>query len=318
MSTHANSIKSPGPKKQRTFFLQKLAAAAVVAVMTTGAATSTARAEGRAGGWDTSTKRLKVIGLTDDGRLVRFKVKSPRKARTIGYVSGLEGPDTALVGIDFRVQDGKLYGVANGGGVYRFDGIDSNDAAATLVNRLIDGNGQPVLLEGTHFGVDFNPAADRLRIVSDAGQNLRHNVNTGGTTAVDDPLDYPPATPPNTSGPTALSVSAAAYTNNDLDAKTGTTLFGVDTSRDQVVIQSPPNNGSLAASGSLAVDADVWAGFDIYSRLAGGVAVSNTGFATLAVSGTRGLYHISLLTGTAFLIGQFVEPVVDIAIPLDQ
>jgi hypothetical protein len=61
---------------------------------------------------------LRVIGLTDDSRLVSFRATSPERARQIGYVSGLIGADTALVGIDFRVQDGKLYGVGNGGGVY--------------------------------------------------------------------------------------------------------------------------------------------------------------------------------------------------------
>lgn len=52
--------------------------------------------------------------------------------------------------------------------------IDIDTAAATLVNRC------SVLLTGTSFGVDFNRAADRLRIVSGIGQNLRHNVNVGG------------------------------------------------------------------------------------------------------------------------------------------
>ena len=48
---------------------------------------------------------LRVIGLTDDGRLVSFKGRSPERTRHIGYVTGLTGADTALVGIDFRVQN---------------------------------------------------------------------------------------------------------------------------------------------------------------------------------------------------------------------
>ena len=72
------------------------------------------------------------------------------------------------------MQDGKLYGVGNGGGVYT---IDPRTAAATFVNALT------VPLDGTTFGVDFNPAADRLRIISDTGQNLAHNVNAVGVTA---------------------------------------------------------------------------------------------------------------------------------------
>jgi hypothetical protein len=41
-------------------------------------------------------------------------------------------------------------------------------AVATLVTRLTVG------LDDTRFGIDFNPAANALRIVSDTGQNLRH------------------------------------------------------------------------------------------------------------------------------------------------
>lgn len=62
-------------------------------------------------------------------------------------------------------QDKRLYGVGNHGGVYQ---INRFTAEATFI---------AVSLDGTHFGVDSNPAADRLRIVSDTGQNLRHDIN---------------------------------------------------------------------------------------------------------------------------------------------
>jgi hypothetical protein len=88
--------------------------------------------------------------------------------------------------------------------------------------------------------------------------------------------------------------------------------------RDQVVIQSPPGNGILVATGTLGVDADSAVGFDIYSRLVGGVTVSNSAFASLLVNGTCGFYHIGLLTGKAISLGTFDESVVDIAIPLNQ
>jgi hypothetical protein len=249
---------------------------------------------------------LRVIGLTDDGRLVQFKAHSPRRTRTIGYVQGLMGSDTTLVGIDFRVQDGKLYGVANGGGVYT---LDLKTARATAVNTLT------VPLMGTSFGVDFNPAADRLRIVSDAGQNLAHNVNAGGMTAANGTLTYTP--PPGTPAP-ATGVLGAAYTNNDLDAATATTLFDVDTTLDQIVIQSPPGNGVLAATGKLGVDATAVAGFDIYSRLVSGQTASNHALASLTSHGAPALYRIQLTTGRAFRLGTLGDAVIDIAIPLNQ
>jgi len=178
-----------------------------------------------------------------------------------------------------------------------------------------------VPLDGAFFGVDFNPAADRLRIVSDTGQNLRHNVNVGGVTTVDANLTYtqPPIVPVPYTPVTTLGVTGAAYTNNDLDTtNTGTTLFDIDTALDQVVIQSPPNNGILVATGKLTVDTDAPVGFDIYTRLKKSVASGNSGFASLMVGGVSGLYRVSLLTGMATRIGNFRKSVVDIAVRLNQ
>lgn len=256
--------------------------------------------------------RLWVFGLTDDQRLVRFPAGKPQHPRKIGMVRGLKTPDTRLVGIDFRVQDGMLYGLGSGGGIYT---IDTYNAQATLVTKLT------VALSGTRFGIDFNPAANALRIISDSGQNLRHPFALGPTqfvTQTDAPLNYPPSTPPNTVGPTALGVAGAGYTNNDLDTTTGTTLFDIDTTLNQTVIQSPPNNGSLAATGALGVDPDGPVGFDIYTALRKGTAVRNSGFASLMVNGVTGFYRVNLLTGQVGLIGYFNRKVVDIAVQLDQ
>jgi uncharacterized protein DUF4394 len=248
-------------------------------------------------------KGLKVFALTSDQRLLRFDENCPEDTRQIGYIAGL-GPDTALVGIDFRVQDGKLYGVGNAGNIYT---IDTNNATAQFVNSLT------VNLNGTSFGVDFNPAADRLRIISDNGQNLRHNVNVGGVTLSDGTLNYTPGTP-------ALGVTGAAYTNNDLDTSTATTLFDLDTTLNQISIQSPPNNGSLVATGSLTIDATSVAGFDIYSKVIDGVTVDQQAFAALAsaVDNKVRFYEINLLTGKATSRGRFDDKVIDIAIPLNQ
>ncbi|WP_205860606.1 DUF4394 domain-containing protein [Phycicoccus sp. HDW14] len=162
-----------------------------------------------------------TVGLAGDRTLVGFRLDRPESARSLGEVKGLSG-DTALVGLDRRPADGKLYAVGNKGGVYTVTLptqhlLWKKAPTATLVNRLT------VALSGTSFGVDFNPAADRLRVISDTGQNLRHDVNAGGVTIADGTLAYAPATTP------ATGVTAAAYTNNDTDAATATTLFDIDT-----------------------------------------------------------------------------------------
>ena len=263
------------------------------------------------GGDSSRWRTLQVVGLTSDQRLVCFNEFSPGDARSIGFVSGLF-TDTLLIGIDFRVQDRKLYGVGNAGGVYL---IDTSNGAATLVNRL------SVALNGTSFGVDFNPAADRLRIVSNTGQNLRHNVNAGGVTLTDAPLNYAPGAPVNSIGPTAMGVVGVAYTNNDLDGLTATTLYALDSNLDQIALQSPPNNGSLAATGKLTVDTGAAAGFDIYSIVRNGVTVDVQALATLsAPDGSTALYSVKLPTGKATSRGSFSNAlkVIDIAIPLNQ
>jgi hypothetical protein len=253
-----------------------------------------------------SAPALQAYGIAGSGTLMlSFKTNNPEQNDWVKRITGLSG-DTAVIGIDFRVQDGKLYAVGNKGGIYVI-GIPTT--IATKVSQLA------VDLYGTKFGVDFNPAADRLRVISDNGQNLRHNLNDHSTSE-DTTLTTPPANGP------AKGVTAAAYTNNDLNGTTNTTLVDVNTATDQVVIQSPANNGFLVATGSLGVDAGLDAGFDIYSDLTNGKTVSATAFAVLTpAGGFQTLYTVDLLTGAATPAsdagGIFPLDVSDIAVALD-
>lgn len=247
-----------------------------------------------------STSGKDALGLSANGTtLYSFRLNNPANDRRIGAVSGLTG-DTSLIGIDFRVQDRKFYGVGNAGGVYT---LDTGTAKATLVNQL------SIPLSGTVFDIDFNPAADRLRILSNDGQNLRHNVNAGGVTLLDKPLAYVVGTP-------ALGVTAGGYTNNDLNAATATALVDIDTNLDQVALQVPANDGALSATGALGIKVGPAAGFDILSTLKGGIAEGNQGFAVLTADGASrtGLYRVDLLSGHASKIGSFDRDIVDLAV----
>lgn len=121
-----------------------------------------------------STPPFLVVGLTTDQTLVAFASNTPTKPTTLGPITGLQG-DQRLVGIHCRVADSTAYGVGDNGGIYT---LSLRDAIATKVSQLT------VPLQGLAFDVDFNPAANRLRIISDTGQNLRHNL--------DDPTRTPP------------------------------------------------------------------------------------------------------------------------------
>jgi hypothetical protein len=239
-----------------------------------------------------SAKPFVVVGLTDNQRLVAFRSDRPSRVQKLGRVSGLQG-DRRLVGIDCRVKDRKLYGVGDQGGVYR---IRLRDARATKVSQLT------VALQGASFDIDWNPAANLLRVISNTGQNLRHNLDNAaapipvGQTVADTSLSIPPDVP------TATGVTGAAYTNNDNNPDTATTLFGLDTSRDQIAVQSPANAGLLAPTGLLKVNARGDAGFDIHYATQ---SAKGQGLAALQVNGSRKLYRIDLLSGRATRIGAF-------------
>jgi Domain of unknown function (DUF4394) len=246
---------------------------------------------------------LDVVAVTTDGKLIEFESDDPGDADTIGTVKGLVG-DTAILGIDYRPATGELIGLGNAGGVYA---ISDRNATATKKSQL------SVALAGTSFGVDFNPTVDRFRIVSDTGQNLRANVDTGAT-LVDGTLSY---TPPAA----ASGITGAAYTNNDADLNTATTLFDLDAAMDQIAVQSPANSGTLAATGKLGVDTGLAVGFDIFSDTRKGTTVGVRALASLTTADGRSrLFRINLLQGRAKLVGKFDrdDRVTGIAIQLDK
>jgi len=276
-------------------------AAATLAIAPASSGASTATRARECGTSNSYSRNLEVVGLTSDQRLICFRTNKPGNARNIGGVNAGLVMDTKLVGIDYRPATGDLYGLGDQGGIYV---IDPATAVVSLAART------NVALQGTSFGVDFNPAADRLRVVSDTGQNLRINVADGTTT---------PDTSLTNAGAPALGVTGAMYTNNDADPNTNTTLFDVDSALDQVSIQSPPNNGTLIATGKLGVDTTPDVAADIYSKVANGTTVSNSAFAALS-SPSSSFYSVDLLTGRATKTGDFQpdNQIWGIAVPLNQ
>lgn len=251
------------------------AAAAVLAV----APTAQAKPVKRAG-----------YGLSQAGWLVKFDATNTSRARAIGRVRGLAAGER-LVGIDFRPRGGELVGLGSRSGVYR---VSTRTARARRKSSLTTMAGAPVALRGERFDIDFNPAADRLRVVSDQGQNLRANVDTG-LTAIDGVLDYAEG---SGHGGLATGISGVAYTSNDDDPATGTRLFGIDSRLDALVLHSPPNSGTLTTVGPVE-NAALTVGFDVYSRRdSGGRAVSDTAYVSnrIFTDATR-LYRMSLSTG---------------------
>ena len=246
-----------------------------------------------------------VYGLTGQNRLVSFSAASPGDIETNVEVSGLQAGES-LIGIDFRPVDGKLWAVGKLGTAGRMYTIDPESGQATFVATLVNAaGGAPIALQGSSFGFDFNPAADALRIVSDTGQNLRALPSTraagsAGATFVDGTLNY--------AGTTATGVGGAAYTNNDVDPATGTTLYDIDTALDDLVTQNPPNSGTLVKVADLGTPTEALVGFDIRT-------VGATNVAYVATTEQRGkgatlatLQTIDLTTGATETLGKLGGP----------
>jgi hypothetical protein len=222
-----------------------------------------------------------IYGVTSSNQLVRFGATSPGNVTTVGAITGLQSGENVL-GIDFRPATGQLYALGSNSRIYT---INKRTAAASFVGTLT------TALNGTNFGFDFNPVPDRIRIVSDADQNLRANPDNG-TNVVDGTLAYAAGDPNAGQNP---NVTGAAYTSSFIGTTT-TALYDIDSNLNILVLQNPPNNGTLQTVGSLGVDPTNVVGFDH-------TAASNIAYATLNVGGSLGFYNINLTTGAATLIG---------------
>jgi hypothetical protein len=221
--------------------------------------------------------------LTASNKLLSFDRATPGTIRTTATVTGLQAGEN-LVGIDYRPADGLLYGVGSSGRIYILNGTTgAATVKSTLAADATDTTAPFTALAGTEFGVDFNPVADRLRIVSNTGQSLRINVDTGATTT-DGSIN---------GGAANTAITAAAYTNSFAGTST-TTLFVIDAANGTLYTQNPPNNGTLASPVALGLAATNVAGFDIDAR-------NNTGYAVITVAGVRSLYTVNLApaAGTA-------------------
>jgi len=217
-----------------------------------------------------------TVLLTATNKLQSFNLDTPGTIRGTVAISGMQEGENML-GIDYRPADGQLYGVGSSGRIYVINpSTGAVTTKATLAADPTDLTAPFTSLGGTDYGVDFNPVADRLRLVSNTGQSLRINVDTGATTT-DGSIN---------GGPAGTQVTAAAYTNSFAGTGT-TTLFVLDSTSTTLFTQNPPNNGTLATPVTLGVSTAYIGGFDIDAR-------NNKGYAVMTVGGARNLYAINL------------------------
>ncbi|MCC5609231.1 DUF4394 domain-containing protein [Nostoc sp. CHAB 5834] len=249
--------------------------------------------------------------ILSNNTLISFDTSNPDSVNANIPITGLATGQN-LVGIDFRPQNGKLYGIASDGmGNAQLYAISIQTGLAFAVGTLgqfVDGASNPVAITGSDFGIDFNPTVDRLRIVTSNGLNFRVNPNTGA--AIDGNSSITGVNPDGSINGGTTTVNATAYTNSAPNVTT-TTQYTLDSVSNTLFIQNPPNNGTqtsplVVTLNGTPLDFTSVNGFDIPSGV--NVSASNTpatgqAFAVLTVGSTTGLYAIELSTGVATLIG---------------
>ena len=244
----------------------------------------------------------KAVAVTASNKLLKFNAGRPGRILATLNITGLQAGET-LLGIDYRVSKDQLYALGSSGRLYT---LNEDTAAASVV-------GMPfaVKLEGTQFGFDFNPTVDRIRVVSNTGQNLRLHPDTGAVVdgnatlegvQTDGKLTY--AAGDVNFGKSPIAVGAA-YSYNKADTKI-TTNFALDAatgalvtqgSREGVMPAVSPNTGQFFTIGSLGMTFNT-AAFDIQ-------ALSDVAFAALNADGAAASrwVTIDLKTGAAKSLG---------------
>ena len=171
--------------------------------------------------------------------LVFFDSATPSTVFSSRVITDTNGVPLAvtIIAIDRRPANGVIYGIGANSQIYT---IDLNGQATPVGSPLL------VPLSGTSFGFDFNPAADRIRIVSDTGQNLRINPDTGAL--VDGDPVLPGTQPDGSLNGAVIGAVAAGYTQN-VAGTTGTVLVVYEAGTDRFYIQNPPNAGTTTTAG---------------------------------------------------------------------
>lgn len=232
-----------------------------------------------------------VAALTSTHQLVTFDTATPGTVSSPISFSGL-GTGETINSIDFRPATGQLLGLSSTGRLY----------SIVLATGTVTAVGSVVGNTGTDLSIEVDPQADVVRLVSNTQENIRRSTTTGALVMTDQNLAYLSTDPGAGKVP---NIASLGYSNNIAGA-TITTLYGIDASRDTLVLVgsaggSPqsPNTGSLSTVGALGINVGGEVGFDIS---AGATPVAYLLANEVGRTDSR-LYTVNLTTGAATLVG---------------
>lgn len=226
--------------------------------------------------------------------LLRIRSTRPEEIEQSISITGIPSMSGSVTGMEYR--DNELYliyrSVAPVTGVeHSLYTLDVETGEATCVHPNDDGGCEPFAgtILGNFQGLAWNPGTDRFRLTSDGSANIRINP-TANTIITDPSLVYPPTGGGGGAG-TPGALVGSAYD--------GSALYGVNATKNTLVLQDPANGGIRTDIGGLGFDLRPNAGFDI-STETGEIYLSST---NLADNRTY-LYVVNLSNGIASQIGE--------------
>lgn len=221
-----------------------------------------------------------MVGLTADNKLVHIDAAKWTAKKPVA-ITGVEGK---VVGIDVRPANGMLYAVTDAGHIYT---LKHETGAATKVATL-----SQAFTPGAKAVADFNPVADRLRLMGSSGQNFRVNVDDGQV-AVDKPLVFDAADSNAAKKPVVV---AGAYVNSVIGSKpTETALYNIEMSAGVLTLQAPPNDGVQKTKGAIGMAVPTNVAFDIRA--------DGSGRNTAYLLAGKTLHTVDIATGKASRVG---------------
>lgn len=254
--------------------------------------------------------------LNNDGSLSSTTISNPAARGATVPVVGLVAGDT-LVSIDVRPQNQRLYGLgvnatANTVQIYALAPETGQATAIGTPQSYVDTNGDPVDLPTSGYDMDFNPAVDRIRVVTSSGLNFRLNPNNGA--AVDGNAGVAGVNTDGAINGATTTVNGTAYANSqpNQDATAPiTTQYTLDAATNSLYIQNPPNNGTQSAGvavslGGNQLDFSGVRGFDIppgVNAAASNGAATGLGYAIFEVNAGNLFHSVDLTTGVATQVG---------------
>jgi hypothetical protein len=255
----------------------------------------------------TYVSSMNLYGLGTSNELYSYRSGPPATYMSETQIRGLREGEQMLA-IDVRPATKQLYGVSNMSALYKIDPVTGVATPAAQSGTGTSGSSTPTTfnpaLDGSTVAMDFNPQTDRLKVMTDKGQNLTINPTTGQVTNV------------GIATSSTYGINSIGYSNN-FTGTAGTSLYNMDAPTGKLYRMSSTGSQTLVGTTGLTMTGD--GGFDISrnGQAVGAYLASHPlGYGTApdaqAEEAYR-LYLISLKNGQITDLGK-VKPMIGVAI----